>query len=123
MADKFEQWAIVEVMGHQRYAGYVTEQAIGGTSFVRVDVPRTGDMLDQQEFTTYLGAAAIFRMTPVSEEIARRVAATVRAAPVHVWELEKPTAATTLTHEPIERRERHDEDVHDFLDGDEDDDR
>jgi len=35
----FESWAIVEVMGHRQFAGYVSEQAIGGASFVRVDVP------------------------------------------------------------------------------------
>ena len=35
----FEQWAIVEIFGHQRIAGKVTEQTIGGCSFVRVDVP------------------------------------------------------------------------------------
>jgi hypothetical protein len=38
---KFEQWAIVELFGHQRIAGLVTEQAVGGCSFVRVGVPET----------------------------------------------------------------------------------
>ena len=41
--EKFECWAIVEVMGHSRYAGRVTEQAIGGCAFVRVDVPAVGE--------------------------------------------------------------------------------
>ncbi len=35
----FDTWAVVEVMGHNTYAGRVTEQAIGGASFIRVDVP------------------------------------------------------------------------------------
>lgn len=26
---KFDGWAIVDVMGHQRYAGYVTTEAYG----------------------------------------------------------------------------------------------
>jgi len=30
----FESWAIVEVMGHRQFAGLVTEQTIGGASFV-----------------------------------------------------------------------------------------
>ena len=33
----FDSWAIVEIFGHQTFAGRVTEQAIGGASFVRVD--------------------------------------------------------------------------------------
>ena len=87
---KFEEWAIVEVMGHSRYAGKVTEQAIGGCNFVRVDVPRLeadGRTPEQQPFTKLLGAASIFAITPVSEEVARRVAGTIRAAPVHVYDL------------------------------------
>jgi hypothetical protein len=40
-SDKFDSFAIVEVFGHQKFAGRVTEQAIGGASFVRVDVPKT----------------------------------------------------------------------------------
>ena len=39
--ETFDQWCIVEVMGHQRYVGRVTEQVIAGTGFVRVDIPKT----------------------------------------------------------------------------------
>lgn len=35
----FDQWAIVDVMGHQRYAGRVTEETLAGAGFIRVDVP------------------------------------------------------------------------------------
>lgn len=37
---KFDHWCIVESFGHERIAGRVTEQTIGGCSFIRVDVPR-----------------------------------------------------------------------------------
>ena len=36
---KFEEWAVLELFGHQRLAGLVSEVQIGGASFVRVDVP------------------------------------------------------------------------------------
>lgn len=39
MAEKFEHWCVVEIFGHTRIAGFVTEQTIGGQSFVRVGVP------------------------------------------------------------------------------------
>lgn len=32
-------WAVVEIFGHQRYAGQVSEQPIAGDKLVRVDVP------------------------------------------------------------------------------------
>lgn len=35
----FEGWAVLEIFGHQRYAGYVTTQAFGQSVLFRVDVP------------------------------------------------------------------------------------
>lgn len=89
-SQKFDEWAIVEVMGHQRYAGKVTEQAIGGCNFVRVDVPfieASGSSDAQQPFTKLLGQSSIFAITPVSEAVARHVAASIRSAPVHIYDL------------------------------------
>jgi len=45
---KFEGWAVVEIFGHQRYAGYVTTQAFGQAVMFRVDVPP----LDERERVT-----------------------------------------------------------------------
>ena len=105
-AEKFNCWAIVEVMGHSRYAGRVTEQAIGGCNFVRVDVPRIeadGRSSEQQAFTKLLGQSSIFAITPVSEAVARHVAATIRAATVHVYDLPSVhQRALPLTTEDIE---------------------
>jgi len=38
--EKFEEWALLELFGHQRLAGRVTGTAARGASFVRVDVPQ-----------------------------------------------------------------------------------
>lgn len=96
---KFESFAIVEVMGHSRYAGFVTEQAIGGASFVRVDVPAVGDIA---AFTKLLGAGSIFAITPVSKETARAAAASYRATPVNVWEITVPAKRQLagIEHDP-----------------------
>lgn len=81
---KVEMWAIVEVMGHRRWVGHVTEEVIAGHSFVRVDVPATGTL---QAFTKLLGPQSIYAITPVSEEVARRLVSSEGARPVEAWRL------------------------------------
>ena len=81
-AGKFDEWAVVELFGHQKIAGRVTEQTIGGTAFVRVDVPAVNS---QPEFTKLYGDKAIYSITPCSEEFARLAAARIRAEPVSVY--------------------------------------
>lgn len=34
--EKFEEWAIIDLFGHQKIAGRISEQQIGGSSFVHV---------------------------------------------------------------------------------------
>jgi len=79
---KFEQWAVVELMGHARLAGRITEDQIGGCSFIRVDVPALNGL---PAFTRWLGAGAIYSITAVSEEMARLVVEQQRARPVTVY--------------------------------------
>lgn len=81
---KFDQWAIVEIMGHQNYAGRVTEETIGGASFVRVDVPQCGEIAP---FTKLFGGSSIYCITPVTEEVARLRAERLQKAPLDVWDL------------------------------------
>ena len=80
----FEAWAIVELFGHQKIAGLVTEAVIGGCSLIRVDVPECGD---QPAYTRYFGQGAIYSITPVSEEIARSALAYIRPRPVSPYML------------------------------------
>ena len=35
----FKQWAILELMGHRRLAGLVSETTLAGGAFLRIDVP------------------------------------------------------------------------------------
>jgi len=78
----FKSWAIVEIMGHSTYAGLVTEQTIGGSSFVRIDVP---DTEDQPKFTKLFGTGAIYCITPCGEATAREAAKSFRKTPVNMW--------------------------------------
>ena len=83
----FESWAILELMGHRRMAGLVSEQTIGGQAFLRIDVPETKE---QAAFTQFYGAGSVYCMTPTTEEIARAVAAMSQVKPVQKYELALP---------------------------------
>lgn len=80
----FEAWAIVDLFGHQKIAGKLTEQTIGGCHFIRVDVPA---FQDSPAFTKLYTQGAIYGVTFVSEQIARAAAQSYRVAPVNVYEL------------------------------------
>lgn len=82
--DTFDEWAIVDVMGHQRYVGRVTEQVIAGCGFVRVDVPKTDK---QPPWSKLIGTGSIYAITPVSEDIAKAMANRRDDTPVQAFEL------------------------------------
>jgi len=80
----FDSWCIVEQLGHRRLAGRLTEQTIAGGGYLRLDVPA----LDGQPATSHLLAhSSIYAIHPVTEEIARQVAARCRPEPIQRWEL------------------------------------
>lgn len=79
-----EVWAIVELMGHVKMAGRVTEEEHFGTKMGRIDIPSP----DGEGFVTqWFGGASIYRVTPISEHAARVFAANNRPQPIHRWEL------------------------------------
>lgn len=79
---EFEQWAIVELFGHNRIAGLVTEQAVGGCSFVRVDVPAIGE---NPGFTKLYGQGAIYGITFTDKETAIAAAKSFAPRPIDAW--------------------------------------
>jgi len=85
--EKFESWAIIELFGHQQIAGLLTEAAIGGCSFVRVDVPEVNG---RPAFTKFYGSGAIYAMTPCSEEVVRRALLSIMPRPISVFLLPEP---------------------------------
>jgi fatty acid-binding protein DegV len=70
MTDTVEGWAIVELMGHLRRAGRISEIESFGTRLLRLEVPIGAD-----EFATELyGGGSIYRIRMATEEVARAVA-------------------------------------------------
>jgi len=92
---EFEQWAIVELFGHNRIAGMVTEQTIGGCSFVRIDVP---PIENRSGFTKLYGQGAIYAITFTDEETATAAAKSFAPRPIDAWTarelLERPEQPT-----------------------------
>jgi hypothetical protein len=76
-------WAIVELMGHQKVAGELSEFVMGGSSFIRVDVPETEE---QPGFTRFLTDKAIYAINPVTEEVAKFKAAQLQNRPIESWD-------------------------------------
>lgn len=98
LQSSFDQWCIVELFGHQRIAGRVTEQTVGGCAFVRVDVPPIGDI---PGYSRLLGQGAIYAINPVTEEISRAAAAAYRAVPISHYEIPELRALRSQGALPI----------------------
>lgn len=85
---QFKQFGILELFGHSRIAGLLTEQTIGGCAFVRVDVPEL--VVDGQTLpavTKLYGQGAIYAISFVDEATATLAAREIRHQPVSVWSL------------------------------------
>lgn len=68
--EKFDQWCLLELFGHQKLAGRVSESQIAGGNFLRVDVPETAS---NPSFTRIINPSAIYAINPITEEVARPV--------------------------------------------------
>lgn len=88
MTESFEQYCIVELMGRQVIAGKVTEQVIGGSAFLRVDVPETEI---EAAFTKFYGPGSVYCLTPCDEATARAAVAGLRPKPINIYQLNLPS--------------------------------
>ncbi len=77
-----EGWAILELFGHNKTAGYVTTAIIGTSGMLRVDVP---ELEDAPGYTRFYGPGAIYSLTLVSEDIAKAALKEIRPAAVTVY--------------------------------------
>lgn len=80
-----EEWALVELMGHRRMAGRVTEEIRFGVPMCRVDV-FVGDALEAVMSQCY-GGSSIYCFTPITEQVARRFSVRNTPEPISSWDL------------------------------------
>lgn len=81
--EKFEAWGFVELMGHQRIAGRLSERAIAGRNLLQVDVPEGEGFR-----TVFYGGGAIFAMHVTDEAVARKLATRLGDKPVYAYQLD-----------------------------------
>lgn len=85
-----EMWAVVEVMGHTRYAGRISQHTALGGALIRVEVPAIINRDGIEEipaFEKLLAPAALFAITPTSEALAREAARRFRTRPFTILDL------------------------------------
>lgn len=80
----FAEWAIVELLGHRRVAGYLQETQLAGSGFLRLDIP---DAPNQPGRTQFIAPGSVYAIHPVTEAVATAFAANAHAEPVSQWDL------------------------------------
>ena len=80
---ELKSWALVELFGHQRIVGFLSQQTFGTGVLFRVDVP---DLLQdgkaiRKGFTRYFGLAAIYSVTPIDEATVRELLPSIDGTP------------------------------------------
>lgn len=95
-----DQWAVVELMGHVRLAGKLSEEERFGSKMGRLDIPQGEGFVTQ-----YFGGSSVYRVSIVTEEVARAAAKNTAYAPVSPWELPRALPA------PVEAKYRDTDDV------------
>ena len=79
----FQEWAIVELFGHDKMAGKVTDAPIG--DLLRIDVVNQND---ETLYTRYVNPDAVFAINPCSEDLAKAAANRFSSPPVKRWQVE-----------------------------------
>lgn len=109
--DEFGTWAILELMGHVKLAGYITEEELFGSKIGRIDIPGESGAT---AVTQYFGGHTVYRLTPVTEEVARAFAIGHQPAPVTRWELktvELPETAGSVYRDAYDDGDQYDDDT------------
>ncbi len=85
MSEQFKTWALVELFGHTRIAGLVSEQNIAGGAMLRIDVPATEV---NPAFTRLVNVSAIYAINPITIETALMLAEQITSKPIEAWDIQ-----------------------------------
>jgi hypothetical protein len=81
--ERLSTFALVELFGHARIVGRLTEQPFGSEVLFRVDVPdlTSSGKTIRTGFTRYFGPKAIYSITPITEEMVRELLPVIDGTP------------------------------------------
>lgn len=122
-AVKFEGWAVVELMGHQREAGFVTTQYFGNAAMFQIDVPELLEreyILERPEWANdslipagstvkkkavegrsrLVNPSAVYAMNPATEEAVRKALEIGARRELQLVKLAEGKQLTTAEPEP-----------------------
>jgi hypothetical protein len=108
--EKFEKYAIVEMMGHRKIAGLVQDSEIGGSTLLRVDILNAEGGFDRTE---YIGVGSIYCLTIVEKEVAEAVARNYTPKPSFAYDLRAVTSFALPAHLEDDEDEDEDDDYED----------
>ena len=101
-------WAVVELMGHVKLAGKLTEEEKFGTKLGRIDIPQEDGFITQ-----FFGGGTVYRITIVTEAVARAVNRQTSPAPISPWDFPKQIAHTPTYHDQDDEGDGEDGDDED----------
>lgn len=81
--EELKAWVLVELFGHKRVVGFLSEQNFPGGILLRVDIPdltKNGTIV-RKGFTRYFGLSAIYSITPITEEAVRELLPSIDGTP------------------------------------------
>lgn len=90
--ETFDAWCLVELFGHAKLAGKVSEANIAGGVLLRVDVPEievesNGKVEKVAAYTKFYGTNAIYSLTVTTQETCEAFLRHHRPKPVMAYEL------------------------------------
>ena len=84
-------WAFIEIMGHNKIAGFVKETQVAGKGFLSVRVPAnkfgmySGSEMEIPEHEKLISPDSIFSITPITQELAAKVCAEIQSVPLREY--------------------------------------
>ena len=74
--ESFEGWAILELMGHRRLGGYVSERTIAGHGMLQIQIFKGPaaplfDKKQEPDLTQFYSPTSVYCLTPCTEATAR----------------------------------------------------
>ena len=97
-------WMVIELLGHHKLSGFVTEEQKWGQVLLRIDIPTSVNTESGKlEYTTqWYGTHALYCATPINETDAIRLAKQLRPKPFTKFDLHREANCNMDNHPDID---------------------